>query len=65
MRKASLLRFRGQRFIEANHYALDCIRPKCVELERMVEVGGKGGCGWMNGMMNEARKNEEERWVGG
>ena len=30
------LQHRGQEFIEADHYAVDCIRPKCLELLRVV-----------------------------
>ena len=27
----------GRRFIEEDHYAIDCIRPKCIELLQMVQ----------------------------
>lgn len=27
----------GEQFIEEDHYAVDCIRPKCLELHRMCE----------------------------
>ena len=31
------LRRRGEEFIENDHYAVDCIRPKCAELQRVCE----------------------------
>ncbi|KAI0240762.1 putative guanine nucleotide exchange factor MCF2L2 [Lamellibrachia satsuma] len=27
----------GRQFIEEDHYAIDCIRPKCIELQQMVQ----------------------------
>jgi len=32
---AEQLRQRGESFISSNHYAIDCIRPKCSELQRI------------------------------
>ena len=37
MDKASQLHASGERFIEEDHYAVDCIRPKCIELQRICE----------------------------
>lgn len=33
--RAMQLRTCGENFIDENHYAVDCIRPKCAELERI------------------------------
>lgn len=33
--RADALCVRGEQFIDANHYAVDCIRPKCAELRRI------------------------------
>ena len=34
---ADQLRMMGEQLIEDDHYAIDCIRPKCIELQRMCE----------------------------
>jgi hypothetical protein len=35
--KAEDLHSDGEKFIEDDHYAVDCIRPKCIELQRICE----------------------------
>ncbi|ELU03898.1 hypothetical protein CAPTEDRAFT_228658 [Capitella teleta] len=35
--KAEELNASGEKFIEEDHYAVDCIRPKCIELQRICE----------------------------
>jgi len=35
--RAEDLETSGRRFIEEDHYAIDCIRPKCIELQQMVQ----------------------------
>ena len=35
--KGEALREMGQKLIDDDHYAVDCIRPKCIELQRMCE----------------------------
>ena len=35
--KAEQLKGTGDQLIEDDHYAVDCIRPKCIELQRMCE----------------------------
>ena len=35
--KAEDLKKTGEDLIEDKHYAVDCIRPKCLELQRMCE----------------------------
>ncbi len=37
MNKAKQLKDMGQQLIDDDHYAIDCIRPKCIELQRMCE----------------------------
>lgn len=37
LRRGEELRDTGQRLIDEDHYAVDCIRPKCIELQRMCE----------------------------
>ena len=37
MDRAEDLETSGRRFIEEDHYAIDCIRPKCIELQQMVQ----------------------------
>ena len=34
---AQQLRDTGDKFIAADHYAVDCIRPKCTELQRITD----------------------------
>jgi len=33
--RAKDLRVCGEKFINSSHYAIDCIRPKCFELQRI------------------------------
>ena len=35
--RAEQLEATGKQLIEDEHYAVDCIRPKCIELQRMCE----------------------------
>ena len=34
---AEALQRSGEQFIQDDHYAVDCIRPKCLELQRICE----------------------------
>ena len=49
--RADALRLCGEQFIEENHYAVDCIRPKCAELERT--------CNDYNNLVNARRRRLE------
>lgn len=37
MEKAQLHALHGEQLIQSNHYAVDSIRPKCVELRRVCD----------------------------
>lgn len=37
MEKAQLQALHGEQLIQSNHYAVDSIRPKCVELRRLCD----------------------------
>lgn len=48
MGKAQLHALHGDQLIQSNHYAVDSIRPKCVELRRVCD-----------NLSNEARKKSD------